>query len=285
MLKWPDKAREAIRKLFEPLQDVDVYIEDVNDEAFYRCLLNHATQGQISIARVFELGGRKAVLDAAAAHDHAQRRALFIIDGDLEWVGGKAAPTTLALHRHEAYCVENLLISEDAVATVLSQDTAASEAQARAALRYTEWRDSICGPLAELFGAFVASHVHAPALPTISRGVGRLCSQVGGRAVLDVQKVAQARDDTIQETIAVCNDAAAVNQTYAAALARINSLADPMLSVSGKDFLFPLLHFRLKALGSGPTTKSLRFRLAGTGNPQRFKAVADALRKAAAGWA
>ena len=110
MLKWPERAKAAIRKLFEPLQDLDVYVEDANDEGFYRCLLNHATDGKVRVARVFALGGRNAVLSAAAAHDQRTRRAVFIVDGDLPWVKGESIPEVDGLHRHEAYCIENLLI-------------------------------------------------------------------------------------------------------------------------------------------------------------------------------
>ena len=109
VFRWPKRARAAIRKLFEPLQPIDVYVEDTNDEVFYRALLNRVLDGRVHIARVFGLGGRQAVVEAAANHDHFERRALFIVDGDLEWVRGLPAPKIPYLHRHEAYCIENLL--------------------------------------------------------------------------------------------------------------------------------------------------------------------------------
>lgn len=98
MIKWPERAKAAIRKLFEPLQDVDVYIEDTNDEVFYRTLLNNVTNGQIKIARVFSLGGKTPVVNKARGHDHSARRALFIIDGDLDWVRGDSPQNIRGLH-------------------------------------------------------------------------------------------------------------------------------------------------------------------------------------------
>ncbi len=62
MLKWPDRAIGALRRLFEPLQDVDVYVEDMYDEVFYRHLLNRVVAGRVRIARIFSLGGRDAIL-------------------------------------------------------------------------------------------------------------------------------------------------------------------------------------------------------------------------------
>jgi hypothetical protein len=92
MIKWPAKAGVAIRKLFEPLQEIDVYVEDQNDEVFYKSLINAACGEIVQVSRVFGLGGRKAVLDAAAAYNPSDRKALFIVDGDLEWVRGVFAP-------------------------------------------------------------------------------------------------------------------------------------------------------------------------------------------------
>jgi hypothetical protein len=130
MLKWPERAKAAIVKLFEPLQPIDVYVEDTNDEAFYKTLLNKVSQDKVHIARVFALGGRKAVEDAAKVHDFSKRRALFIIDGDLDWVRGLPAPQIVGIHRHNAYCIENLLFCKKAVVQILSQDAVVSEDEA-----------------------------------------------------------------------------------------------------------------------------------------------------------
>ena len=35
MIRWPARALDAIQKLFEPLQDVDIFVEDAEDEVFY----------------------------------------------------------------------------------------------------------------------------------------------------------------------------------------------------------------------------------------------------------
>ena len=122
MLVWPKRAGAAIRKLFEPLQDIDVYVEDTQDEPLYRCLVNHATKGEVRVARVFGLGGRDAVIAKATTHDHTMRRALFIIDQDLRWARGEQPPAIVGLHCHDAYCVENLLLCERALSSILAQD-------------------------------------------------------------------------------------------------------------------------------------------------------------------
>src|SRR5690348_11218246 len=136
MIQWPVRATAAIKKLFEPLQDIDVYVEDSNDEAFYKTLLNRVLQDRVSIARVFGQGGRKAVIEEARKHDHSKRRALFIIDGDLEWVRGICLPKITALHRHDAYCIENLLLGEEALSKILSEEIVVTESEAACLLNF-----------------------------------------------------------------------------------------------------------------------------------------------------
>ena len=132
--------------LFEPLQDIDVFVEDTDDEVFYRTLLNFATRQQVKIARVFSLNGRSSVINAASSHDHRKRRAAFIIDGDLSWVKGEPAPAIKGLHRHEAYCIENLLICEKAIAFILTQEIVVSDSTAFQMLQFQSWRNSILTP-------------------------------------------------------------------------------------------------------------------------------------------
>jgi hypothetical protein len=123
-IKWPARAETAIRLLYKPLQVIDVFVEDENDEAFYRALLNSATSNEVKVERVFALNGRDNVITAARNYNQHSRPALFIIDGDLSWVKGEAAPQVIGLHCHDAYCIENLILCEKALALILSQEAA-----------------------------------------------------------------------------------------------------------------------------------------------------------------
>lgn len=278
MIKWPERAKAAIRKLFEPLQDIDVYVEDTNDEAFYRCLLEQATQGKVQIARVFSLGGRPAVVEAAKNHDQKSRRALFIIDGDLPWVGGTPPPNIVGLHQHDAYCVENLLLCEKAITTLLSQETGKTELAAKEELSFQQWLGAIRAPLSELFAAFATLHEFDPQIKTVSQGVGVMCIKRRANKVteLDAQKVKSAQDNAIRSAKAASSPAKA-SQKYDSILLRIRALPESLLAVSGKDFLLPLLDFHLQSFGCRIKRRSLRMRLASAGDPTRFARLAAAL--------
>jgi hypothetical protein len=285
MLKWPERAKSALRKLFEPLQEIDVYVEDVNDEAFYRCLLNGANSN-VKIARVFALGGRDAVIAAAQAHDQLTRRALFIIDGDLSWVKGESAPSIIGLHCHDAYCIENLILCEKALVLVLSQEAVVTEKEAAALLDYDKWIRSIETPLIELFSAFATVSKFDPTVSTVSQKVGVMC--VNHRSTrkheLDPIKVNQVRLDALK---AAENSAESeiVSAMYICILNRLKGLTQPLRAVSGKDFLLPLIDFHLQALGCRVKRKTLRVRLANAGDLTRYAPLTMALNQAAQGYA
>lgn len=286
MLKWPARAELALRKLFEPLQDIDVYVEDENDEAFYRSLLSTATNDRVRVARVFSKNGRKGVIDAAKLHDHAARRALFIIDGDLQWVRGEPAPPIIGLYQHSAYCIENLLVCERGFSLLLSQEAVLTEPEANRRLGFSAWLRSIEGPLVELFAAFATLHKINPSIATVSSGVGRLCTKslASGANQLDLEKVRLAHDAALSEAkIAV--GIATTTSIYSAILDRLRRIPFPMYGVSGKDFVIPLAEFLLRSLGCQIKRRSLRVRLVSAVDPGRFTALADALESAARGHA
>jgi len=284
MLKWPERAKSALRKLFEPLQEIDVYVEDENDEAFYRCLLNSAANGAVKVARVFSLGGRSAVVNAAIAHDKRTRRALFIVDGDLPWVQGKPVPAIVGLHCHDAYCIENLILCEKALAFILSQEVVITEEEAAVRLAYDNWVASVEAPLVELFSAFATGNEFDPTVATVSQKVGVMCTKHRSTAVttLDVAKVKQARDKALKAAAEVV-DEATVSATHGRTLARLKTLPQPLRAVSGKDFLLPLIDFHLQSLGCRIKRQSLRIRLVVAGDLTRYAPLSAALCQAASG--
>ncbi len=285
MLKWSDRARIAIKKLFEPLQEIDVYVEDTNDEVFYRTLLKAATGGKIQVARVFGLGGHEAVVAAAKTHDHSRRRALFIVDGDLPWVLGTRNFSILGLHCHDAYCIENLLVCEKAVTSLLAQEAVLTEVDAAKSLDFKTWIASIQSPLIELFAAFATAYHFASGTRTVSFGVGKLC--VADRrtksTALNGKKVDGEKARVLVAAVReVGNDAA--HTVYTQTLERLRALKFPLNAVSGKDFLLPLLDFHLQAFGCRVKRASLRMRLASAGDVTRFAALSSALERAARGY-
>lgn len=282
MIKWPERAKVAIKKLFEPLQDIDVYVEDTNNEVFYTTLLKRVSQGNIRIAKVFALGGRKAVEDFASTYDHSQRRALFLIDGDLEWVRGIPPKNIVGLHQHDAYCIENLLLCEKAISQILAPEIIMTEEDAALKLNFSTWIESIQNPLLELFSAFATAHQFSPEEQTVAQRVGNMCTQKNKINELDIEKVNLAKNKALAAAAAKI-DQQKVEEVYQQNLARLRSLTFPLNAVSGKDFLLPLLNFLLQSLGCPTKTKVLKIKLANAGDINRFSSLFQAMEEASLG--
>ncbi|MBI2306237.1 MAG: DUF4435 domain-containing protein [Rhodocyclales bacterium] len=279
MIQWPKRALGAVRKLFEPLQDIDVYVEDANDEVFYTQLLKRVAPNHIRIVRVFALGNRQAVVDKANAHDSKARPALFIIDGDLEWVSDLPLPSSApCLYRLDAYCIENLLLCDKAAAKVLMEEKILAEDESHRKLDFQSWKASIQEPLIELFSAFAVLHQNDPSQATVSTGVGPLCTVHRSTkvTVLSPKKAERKKLEALRHAANNVNEAA-VNAQYRRIHTRASGLPVPLDIVSGKDFLLPLLGFLLQAHGCRVRTKVLRYRLALACELERFSGIRQAM--------
>ena len=218
----------------------------------------------------------------AAQTYNGPNRALFIIDGDLEWVRGAPAPAARNLHRHSAYCIENLLICKQAIIALLVQDIVLSDDDAEKFLKFSDWVKSLEAPLTNLFAAYAIAQELHPQLKTVSTGVGVMCTQrkKGKSSVLDPAKV----EMNLQKLLAAVEETAGKENTqkrFKEIRKRIESLAFPLDAVSGKDFLLPLLMFQLQSFGSHISRRSIRVRLAGMCHEARLADLRNAVRKAA----
>ena len=132
--------------------------------------------------------------------------------------------------------------------------------------------------------AYPPVHEYNPDVPTVGQGVGVMCVKHRSPSItkLDSSKVRGARDRALTAAEAVA-DVQTVAARYKSLCARITGLPDPLRAVSGKDYLLPLLDFRLQELGCRIKRKTLRFRLAYAGDMSRFAQLATALNLAASG--
>lgn len=284
MLRWPKRARAALVHLFRPLQDVDVYVEDANDEVLYTELFRRIAPLNTRIARVFCAGDRSAVIKIAQDYDFDARPALFLIDGDFEWVRDEPAPQFRGIYRIEAYCIENLLIQEVASIQIIIEEAAIPENEARTLFDCESWLNELT-PLVDLAVSFAALNVVDSSLPTIGLGVGRVLTAVckGQPPHLDPAKVARLREETNLKAVAVVG-VEAFNTLRAKILARVTKLDRPLDCISGKDFILPLFEFRLwDRIKRKTARRSLRLRLARHCDRSQFIGLAAALDRARPG--
>ena len=204
-----------------------------------------------------------------------------MIDGDFEWVRDEPPPDVPGIYRLDAYCIENLLIHEDAAVQLVIEEAAVDEQEAQKRFDFGTWLASISGSLVELFVWFAVLNRVNPTEPTIGLGVGKIVSSAkkGCMPVLDLKKVKLLRNTIEKKAVdAVGRDVA--YELYRDVSSRVAALSRPYDSVSGKDFLLPLFEYRLWSCARGRTRRqSLRIRLARHCDRSRFVAVTTALEK------
>lgn len=100
--------------------DIDIYTEDEEkDKAFYKRLFLRLLDGTgVQINDVHPLGSSDDVIKACKADTDTTRRKLYIVDGDIYLIYNPK-PTINNLYVLDAYCIENLVIDEEAVCNTL----------------------------------------------------------------------------------------------------------------------------------------------------------------------
>lgn len=135
------------------------------------------------------------------------------------------------------------------------------------ACRKLDWskiREAYQEPLTELFIEFAVAHLTDPDLPTVSTGVGAVCTQQRRKSPPDLDRLkvsslcARVREAVIQ-AVGPKN----YQDTRDEVARRVSGIADPFDAISGKAYLIPLQIFILKRFSSQNITRSsLVFRLA-----------------------
>jgi len=250
--------------LFRPLQDIDIYVEDEGSEVFYTELLKRLIGRDARIATVVPLRSRNNVIKRAEAYSDS-RPALFLIDGDLNWVAGLALPTLPHIYVHPCYCVENYLFCEDAMIQIIVENQGTiKDSDVKNTLDWRTVRDRVETLLVPLFVEFAVAFALCPDIKTVSRGIGCLLrdSRNGLPPDIDKLKVSAVRQEVKDEVIArVGTDAYDLKRSLIAG--QIKALKDPIDAISGKDFLVPLQMFVAgRAGGQKVQRKSFVFRLA-----------------------
>jgi len=260
--EYPERALTSKAVLYRPLQDIDIFVEDEGSEVFYNALLERLVGDRARISCVIPLRGRLNVLKRAG--DYADRRpALFLIDGDLEWVAGLPQPSLPHLFVHPCYCVENYLFCERAMIQISVENGVMAEDDAKAQLRWESLCKRLKDNLVPLFVEFAVAYALRSDIRTVSRGIGAILEGGGGAVPqLDLNKVAalceQVRTEVLQHV-----DAADYLHTRTSVEERVQVLNDPLDVVSGKDFLLPLQMFEVNRVGGQKVQRrSFVFRLA-----------------------
>ncbi|MBU2994817.1 DUF4435 domain-containing protein [Cellulophaga baltica] len=272
-------------KLFSYRNDVDIYTEDkVADKEFYKTLFKNLFGDTLIINDVTPLGCKANVLNQYDNQDpKSKRKKYFIVDGDLDLILGINRKNEKNLIILDSYCIENYLLEEEGIINLIYfSNGEKSKEQHKSKLNFDKWLGYNSQSLVDLFlnFAILRKYGGGPKL----KNANQFLTKNGKETILDKTKVADYSKEIKDEIITLLeangysnieanelydNDYRNLNKKW-----RFNN--DTLLkTVSGKNYLLPLLQFRINHCIDGNKSlfprNSLKLYLADNSNLNRLE--------------
>jgi hypothetical protein len=280
VVKYSPKSAKALGFLKKVANDVEIFVEDTSNPNMWVNIVRRLLPHNLKIRSVTPLGTKANVI-AACKLDQADdgRKKLYIVDGDFDYLHGKRKPRLKHLYRLRAYCAENLLLSPSTLIAVgeecsprLDEATVARIVQGGRIQREIE---SLIAPLFQLYAAINKA---APSVITVRYSVHKLLIRNSGITHVDPSKIISRYRDVLDEGASIVGRAPLL--AIFRAVRRRATKADPMVYVSGKDYLLPLFARRLKeGLGFRGSIEQLKVRLAREFDPAMEPGLGRAIAK------
>lgn len=248
MLRYKDFIIPTISLFFKSKNDVDVFIEDSNDEEFYKALLHRLTEGK-RIKKIISCKCKTELLKACEADQtDRERKRIYLTDGDLDLILDTNRKDLNFLFVLEKYCIENYLIEEEGLLEILHSNIVLDKSNIKKQLTLSNYLKSISYPLNDLFLHYAITHFYKMGIKTVANSVGNFCKQHKSFTVLDIEKVEQKIKQLRDEIILNIGEDNYNELIYDLRQKWPSNNETLLTIVSAKDYILPLLTFRFKKL-------------------------------------
>lgn len=274
-------AKYAASVFYEKFNDFDIYMEDtaIGYPKIVASFLSKALGNNLALDRVFPLGQRGDVINAAKTRPANGRRAAYIVDGDLYLLSGEREEIPNNVVVLPRYCIENFMLDEQAILDIMDEEHVSMSREAmNNSLQLSEWLAKSSEHLKDLFRYFAAAHHLRAEIPTVSRGYRSVCATDQGD--IDSSKC-HAIVKEIQDHLISKYGIEELNK----AIHYVDNQINPekcftSTYVSAKDFSLPLLILKIKTICpiKVPHT-NLKLRIAMKCASDPFIEVANSLRR------
>lgn len=278
MIRYRNNIIPTVSLFFKYKNDVDIFIEDSNDEEFYKALLNNLFQGKKRIGKIISCGCKTRLLSACENDQiDRDRRRVYVTDGDLDLIHDTNRNDLNYLYVLDRYCIENFIIEESGIYETLHDCIILDKDEIEKKLGLNNWLKSISNPLIELFLHYSICHNQNMGLQTVKYSVGKLCVQKRGITVLDFDKINDRIKYLRNEIVTKIGDDKYNESIYDLRQKWQCCVGTLLKIVSAKDYIIPLLEFRFKKLQGKETynlkRETLRMRLAKTADLEFLKSL------------
>ena len=245
--RYSARAARALGYLNANRNEVEIYVEDTSAPNLWLKLLKNYFPNHVQLESVNLLGSRTMVVEACRADQERDgRKKLYIIDGDLDLLIGKEKPRLRYLYRLRGYCVENYLLSNEAMAAaVTSVDALAPMRSARQMIDLEGWIARNGNLLVGLFICYAVVYELRAEMGTVSYSVHRLIDQGSRQYDLCARKVG-ARVFELYKAVREKKGKAETRAAVDKARTNAAKLGAKRL-VSAKDYIIPVLFELVRA--------------------------------------
>lgn len=285
MLKYKEHILPTVARFFRHKNDVDIFIEDKNDDEFYLALFQRvANKSGVTIGKLISLGDRQTVVNTCIADQKDRdRKRLYVIDGDLHLINESNPIGIKFLHVHDAYCIENYLIDEDAIIEILHDGFVIPKEEISKTFTFDNFLKRLSKPLVELFLHYAIVFEICPTVKTVANGVGTFCNQVRKVTVLADDKVNSKIEELRLEILKHISEEEYNDRIYSLRQKWNYDTGTLLKIVSAKDYILPLIQLRFAKIKSKTgfkiTRESLRLRLAKLCKLDRLASLEASLKK------
>jgi hypothetical protein len=115
---YSEEYLDAQDVFYLQFNDVDIYVEDIDQEELYKEILSKILP--FKIGKIFPLGGKLKVIQKATNNQNVKRK-IFLVDKDFDDLHGNIV-TIPNLFYLDKYCIENYLVSKKAIIVFLKEE-------------------------------------------------------------------------------------------------------------------------------------------------------------------
>ena len=265
MLEYSEESRRLVSTFLRYRNEIDIYTEDdEREKEFYSVLLSRLVDSRIKISDITPLGARRNVINRCKNEPDNGRKKIFIIDGDVSMIHGSDIPVYNNLFILNAYCIENFLIDRDsAIDYAYKKCTTKSREYIEEYLGFETWYSVYSERFITLFIHFAILNLLGELFDLMHPGRFVRRNDDGTYTFLEDEFV-KVLDSIRARIFGRMSEA-----DYLEKLTELQnkwqiSIQNMMTIVSGKDYLIPMLLWRIKNLkrsGSVPTVSEAKFHL------------------------
>lgn len=171
-LKYTEEASATRYLFYQDLNDINIFVEDLNMEFLYETIFKRMLEGECNIYSITSLGGKPNVIakfnEFGIETDGTPN--IYIVDGDFDrYIHSDKIVHSPNFIYLKTYNIENYFIDEDACLKFAKLKLKCLDRVVKAKVNFNYWENRIINEAAKLFLCYCFVQTKDPSIITLSR--------------------------------------------------------------------------------------------------------------------